>query len=167
MADKDLAWSLDVINYLSIKYPIARHLKQQIFELNFGHNLSRIKTTFTIWSARHLTLLGKITIIKSLVIPTLTCKLSLLSIEIPKKFNQELNKTLFHFIWGSNWERISRLKLGRSLGDDGANMLNIDSYFLALRLKWVNSIFTHGNNTACKEVENLFFTNYDYVAALV
>ena len=43
---------------------------------------------------------------------------------------------------GSNWERISRLKLCRSLGDGGANMLNSESYLLALRLKWVNKIFT-------------------------
>ena len=46
-------------------------------------------------------------------------------------------------------------------------MLNIDSYLLALRLKWVNSIFTDGKNTAWKKIENLFFANYDYVAALV
>ena len=138
MADKDLARYPHVINYLNIKYPIAGHLQQQIFELNFGSNLSTIKTTINIWSARHLTLLGKITIIKSLVIPILTCKLSLLSIAISKQFIQELNKTLFHFIWGSNWERISRLKLCRSLGDGGANLLNIDSYLLALRFKWVS-----------------------------
>ena len=99
MADKDLAWSPDVINYLSIKYPISEDLQQQIFELNFGYNLSRIETTINIWSARHLTFLGKTTIIKRLVIPILTGKLSRLSIEIPKQFIQELNKTLFHFIW--------------------------------------------------------------------
>ena len=127
MANKGLSWSLDIIHYLGIKYPIAEHLQQQIFELNFGNNLAKIKTIINIWSARHLTLLGKITIIKSLVIPILTLltrKLSLLLIEISKKFIQELNKTLFHFVWGSKWERVSRLKLCRSLLDGGANMLN-------------------------------------------
>ena len=86
MVDKGLAWSPDVINYLGIKYPIAGHLQHQIFELNFGNNLARIKTIINIWSARHLTLLGKIIIIKSLVIPILTYKLSQFQIEIPKNF---------------------------------------------------------------------------------
>ena len=50
IADKDRAWSPDVINYLRIKYLIAGHLQQQqqIFELNFGNNLVRIKTIINI-----------------------------------------------------------------------------------------------------------------------
>ena len=104
MADKGLAWFPDVINYLGIKYSIAGHLQHQIIVLSFGNNLAKIKTIINTWSARHLTLLGKITVIKSLVIPILTNKLSFLPIEIPKKFIQELNKTLFHFMRGSKWE---------------------------------------------------------------
>ena len=46
-------------------------------------------------------------------------------------------------------------------------MLNIESYLLALRLKWVNKIFTDDNNTAWKKIENPFFANYNYVATLV
>ena len=46
-------------------------------------------------------------------------------------------------------------------------MLNIDLYLSALRLKWVNKIFTDDNNTVWKKIENPIFANYNYVAALV
>ena len=61
--------------------------------------------------SRSLTLLGKITVLKNLIIPKIIYKVSHLPIFLPDNFVNELNQILFRFIWGSKWEKISRLKL--------------------------------------------------------
>ena len=47
---------------------------------------------------------GRITIIKSLIVSILIYKVSLVPCKIPKKIIQEVNRTIFQFIWGSRNE---------------------------------------------------------------
>ena len=96
-----------------------------------------MRSILNVWSSRSLSLLGKITIIKSLVVPILIYKVSLVPCEIPKKFIQEVNKTIFQFILGSKWERVARSKLCNDIKNGGANMIDIETYIIALQLNWM------------------------------
>ena len=102
---------------------------------NFGTTIDEVKTILNIWSSRSLTLLGKTAVLKNLIIPKIIYKVSYLPIFLPDSFVNELNQILFRFIWGSKWEKISRLKLYCNIKEGGANMIDIKCHMLSIKLK--------------------------------
>ena len=68
-----------------------------------------------------------------MAIPILIYKVSLVPCEIPKKYVQEVNITVFRLIWGSKWERVVRSKLCNDIQNSGANMIDMKTYILALQ----------------------------------
>ena len=45
------------------------------------------------------------------------------------------------FIWGSNWERVSRNKLCNNIEFVGAKMMHLESYLIALNAKSLSFLF--------------------------
>ena len=90
---------------------------------------------------RGLTLLGKVTILKSRILTTLYYKLSIWPIEIHPPFVKHLNALIYGFIWGSKWERISRLNLACSEEMGGAKMLHLPFFVLASHWKHLQQFF--------------------------
>ena len=162
--NKGLTWPVDIVTYLGITIPVGKE-KKNIFELNFANTVNKIRSILNVWSSRSLSLLDKITIIKSLVIPILIYKVSLVPCEIPKKFIQEVNKTIFQFIWGSKWERVARSKLCNDIKNGGANTIDIEPYIIALRLNWMIKFLDDACNSSWKEIER-FFSLVDVTLAL-
>ena len=70
-----------------------------------------MKAILNIWSSRSLTLLGKITVLKKLIIPRIIYEVSHLPIFLPVSFVNELNQILFRFTWGSKWEKNFQIKI--------------------------------------------------------
>ena len=58
-----------------------------------------MKNILSLWSSRNLTLMGKITIVKSLIILLMIYKASMLPLIIPKTFITKINELIFKFIW--------------------------------------------------------------------
>ena len=104
-----------------------------------------------------MTLLGKITVLKTLIIPKLIHKASYLPIQlpVPKKFVKQLNRVLFTFIWGSKWEKIGRSQLCCSIEEGGAKMIDVKQYLTAMKLKWTFRIFNENFVADWKTIENI------------
>ena len=64
-------------------------------EKNFLENMDKIKKLLNLWSNRGLSLYGKVTVIKSLVIPKLVYICSLLP--VADEFVKELNRLVLNF----------------------------------------------------------------------
>ena len=64
---------------------------------NFIENLDSVKKLINIWSARGLSLYGKVTIIKSLIVPKFVYVSSLLTTTMG--VIQEPNRLIFKFLW--------------------------------------------------------------------
>ena len=64
---------------------------------NFREKLDKIKKLINIWSSRGLSLYGKVTIIKSLLIPKVVYISSLLP--TPENIIKELNHLVYNFLW--------------------------------------------------------------------
>ena len=101
-----LKWAKESFKYLGVKIAVPGS-NLDLFQINFSDSLSRIKRILNMWSRRGLTLLGKVTIIKTLIIPTLLFKLSVLPIDVPNAFTTSLNRSLFTFLWGWKWEKLA------------------------------------------------------------
>ena len=130
---------------------------KKLVELNLVPLLNKMKNILSLWSSRNLTLMGKITIVKSLIIPRMIYKASILPLIIPKTLITKINKLLFKFIWGSNWERVSRNILCNNIESGGAKMLHLESYLTALHVKSSALLFDETYCSQWKFIENLFF----------
>ena len=56
-----------------------------------------IQGTLNSWKGRGFTLIGKIQIVKSFIIPKFLSKVALIS--VPEDHVREINKLIYHFVW--------------------------------------------------------------------
>ena len=117
-------------------------------EENYESKLTRIKNIIASWRQRHISLIGKIIIIKTLLLPILTHVLTALP-EPPNEFMKRLKASLFQFLWNGKVDRIKRSSLYKPVLEGGMNMVDIDTYNRALKASWIRREIT-GNHDWCQ-----------------
>jgi len=77
--------------------------------------LDSVKKLINIWSSRGLSVYGKVTIIKSFLIPKFVYVCSVLS--TPKELVKELNQLLFKFLWNGT-DKVTRVSAINKYGKE-------------------------------------------------
>ena len=115
----------------------------KMLTLNFSERISNMKAKIKYWKGRNLTPLGKITIIKSLLLPSFNHLL--LSLPNPEdKTLKEMNEILYNFIWeGTN--RIKKTVICQEYSDGGLKMINIEDFITALKTTWVRKLIINNS----------------------
>ena len=72
---------------------------EEILSLNVEHRIKNMNTITNIWRARNLSLKGKVTIIKTILIPQIHFLFSM--IFIPEQILNKIYKLLLDFLWNS------------------------------------------------------------------
>ena len=104
--------------------------------------MDSVKKLINIWSSRGLSIYGKVTIIKSLIIPKFVYISSLLT--VLKEIVKELNRMIFKFWWkGTN--KVTRLSTINEYENGGLKMIDLESMIKSLRLTWMKRIFQCNN----------------------
>ena len=139
--DINVSWSKEPFNILGIIFTAdLRHME----DLNYKDKLQKIKKDINIWSKRNLTPLGKITVVKSILLPKLTHLFT--SLPRPKSDIVDLlQNMLYKFIWSNKRDRISRKTMIQDYKAGGCRMTDIDSFIKSLKLTWIRRI----NNSEC------------------
>ena len=102
-----LNWPQHTVNYVGATISIKPFKdKFELLRLNLNSYCNKLAPKLNLRKTRGLTLLGKITILKSLILLKLYHKLSLLPTEIFPSFLKGLTALLCGFIWGSEWNAI-------------------------------------------------------------
>ena len=153
-----LSWPTLVVKYLGVNIPLNKFDELSLFEENFASTIHNLQSILNLWLVRGLTLLGKITVLKTLVFPKLINKASYLIIKLPEKFVEQLNRILFTFIWGSKWDKIGRSQLCCSIEEGGAKMIDVKQYLTALKFKWIFKIFNENFVADWKTIGNICLT---------
>ena len=91
---------------------------------NFEFIFKSIKDTLNMWKWRGLTLLGRIRIIKSFVIPKIFSKTTVIA--VTDDFIKEISSLIYSFIWKGN-DKIKRAALIDDIENGGLRMLDIQS----------------------------------------
>ena len=115
---------------------------ESIIELNYESKIIEIEKLMKIWSIRKLTILGRITVLKGLVIP----KLTHLFIALPNPSQtllKYLNTVFFKFIWHCGTEKLARSLITQNYKDGGVKMINVNNYITALKNAWIRRMFTN------------------------
>ena len=106
----------------------------------FSEKMERVKNILSSWSARRLTLLGKITIIKALAVSQIVHVLT--SLPTHQGALKEIDTLLCDFLWESKGDKLKRTQMINDYDKGGLKMIDIQSFNKLLNKKWVNGNFS-------------------------
>ena len=138
-----------------------------VFSSQLQRTLEKIRVQLNLWKARHLSLIGKIQIVKTFAFSQLLYLASLS--KIPDYYIKEVNKLVFGFIWNGP-DRIKREILVKQYEDGGLKMICSKSLLQVQKVKWIQRVFTSNSKgwkiillTLLQNVggDFIFHCNYD------
>ena len=97
---------VDKMKILGITIP-TNGKYEDLIKLNCDEKKVKIKNIIQSWSKRSLTLFGKVTIIKSLIVPHLTYLLSVLP-NPGQNYLKDIDSLIFNFLWDNKPPKIKR-----------------------------------------------------------
>ena len=111
-----------------------------MMDKNYHPRLANIEKLLNSYAKRKISLVGKITVIKSLAIPKLVYPMSVL----PKPSEEILNllhKLFRKFIWGTSKPRMTLSQLEQDFVEGGLKLTNLFCLNDALKLAWIKRTF--------------------------
>ena len=112
-------------------------------KINFDQHILKLQKVLTHWSPRHLSIVGRITIVKNLALSKLIYVSSVL--DVPDNYIKEASKSIFSFIWNFKPDKVKRGTLVAPISKGGLNMVNFHDVERSLKAAWVRRIC----NAAC------------------
>ena len=135
--DLNLIWT-DTFTSLGIDYDV-NHL-DKITELNIEPKISEIDKLIGIWQSRNLTLIGKITLIKSLFISKFIH--ILLSLPSPQdNLFDKIDSLFIKFLWNGKPAKFSKKILEKQIADGGLQYPNIKYIDATMKLSWFKRLY--------------------------
>ena len=153
MPHLNIVWNPDRFKILGVWF--TQNLEDCV-NINYDENFLEIKTFFKIWLQRNITPLGRVAVLKSLVLSKLI-HLWILLPDPPDHFVKNLQKMCFQFVWGGKQDRISRKSVTKSVKNGGLNVPDIQKYIFALKLMWIRKLFTTTHKWKTIAVSNFPF----------
>jgi hypothetical protein len=98
--------------------------------------LEKMKKLLNDWSLRNISLLGTITVIKTLALPILVQCFTVLP-DPPDHIIKSLQNIFYTFIWNGKTDNIKRSTLICDYSNGGLKMPHIQSFIHALKVSWI------------------------------
>ena len=153
----DLTWTQEPFTFLGIKFSVDL---ENMIELNFDAKVNDIKKMIQSWNRRYLSTAGKITVVKSILLPKLT-HLFIALPNPPENWIKELERIFFHFIWKSKKDRVARKTLIQDYSRGGLRMICLSSFIKGLKMTWIRRILTCNEDVAWKKIRiDMLPTNF-------
>ena len=140
----NLNWSQEPFIFLGITFSVDL---DNIIALNFENKINEIERMIKSWSRRMLSTAGKITVVKSILLP----KLTHLFISLPNpsdKQIKDLENLFYKFIWNNKVDKIARKNLIQDFNKGGLRMICVRSFIESLKITWIRRIINVPKNTS-------------------
>lgn len=108
---------------------------------NWKARIEKIERILERWKKRNLTIFGKITVLKSLIMSTLIHNFSLL--ETPESIIHDLEKIMYEFVWDKR-DRIKRNTVILPENKGGISMIDVLSKIKSIKASWVKRLKSEG-----------------------
>ena len=127
--EKNLKWVKDKVKVLGVWFSTDPKVTM---ETNYSDRLTKVNECLGSWEYRRLSLLGKITVLKSLIVSKLVYILS----PLPTNYRvlKELSKSFFHFLWSGKGEKVKRNVMIGDYSDGSLKMIDLESFNKASNL---------------------------------
>jgi hypothetical protein len=113
-------------------------------QYNIQEKLVKVENLINMWRSRNLTIKGKITLLKSKVIPLFLYTASVFY--IPQDAIDTLDKLLYSFIWPSGKHHVKKDVLIQNIDDGGLAMPHIESIIKGMKLTWIKRFLQSDRN---------------------
>ena len=136
-----LVWSHEPITTLGITItndPVVN------IEKNFKSRLKVMRDILNIWLARNLSLKGKITVLKSLVLPKLLYVSS--NMPVPMEVIKEADRLINNFLWDHKKSKIKKNVMIQSIDHGGLRAPDFFSMVKASRVAWVKRLLSQSKS---------------------
>ena len=111
---------------------------------NFVSKMAEIERVLNMYKPRNLSLIGKITVVKTLAIPKLIHALQTLP-SPPEEINNKIKNIIRKFLWNNKRAKISLEQLYKAIDDGGLALTDLKLLCLSLKVGWVKRlIMTEG-----------------------
>ena len=107
-------------------------------ELNLTQSLDRCLKCLDIWSRRHLSIIGRITVIKSFALPKLLYAMT--NLPISEAYVKAVNKMFYKFLWEGKPDKVKRTTIEKEYHKGGLKMINIEHMIKATKALWVKRL---------------------------
>ena len=118
--EKDFKWVKNKVKALGVW--LSTNPKTTI-EANYNEKLTKVRNSLSCWELCHLSLLGKITVLKSLIASQLVYILS--PLQTNHKVIGEINNIFFNFLWDGKGDKIKRNIMISNYENGGLKMIDI------------------------------------------
>ena len=116
-----------------------------ISKMNFEKVLLKAKAELISWKYRILSPIGKIAVLKTLILPKFIHLFS--AIPTPNYILNEINKMFYNYIWNGKPDKMSRKTLSINYNKGGLKMINIFNFEKSMKLKWIKYIIFQTGHT--------------------
>ena len=131
-----LDWNNRKFDLLGIKFCTDLH---EMIDLNYKTKLDEIKKIIIQWNSRSLTPFGRLTVIKTLLIPKVNHLILALpnpSEEVIKSFENDL----YNFLWKSKIHKVKKKVIIQDYRKGGIKMVDYKKFITALKSTWIRRI---------------------------
>ena len=148
--ERGLTWRSRTFKALGVTFSLQT---KSLYELNYPMKLKKIEQVMNCWKQRSLSLIGKIAVVKSLLLPQLLYLFSVLCIDVPKSFFKKLDKLLYKFIWNNGNDRVKRVLLCDLYEEGGLKMIDPSAFAKSQKIVWVKNILDDKYVSSWKYIE--------------
>ena len=150
--NRNLSWGETSFKLLGINFDVDL---EKIVKINYSERIVQIKNTLNQWSKRNLTVIGRITVIKTLVLPIVNH----LIISLPNPSDdiiKRINELIYSYIWNSPIHRVKKDILIKDYLEGGLKMLDLNMFITALKSTWIRRLLQRDSKW-----QNIFMSNID------
>lgn len=128
--------------------------KSQLFKDNFLPIVKEFRNDVKQWHDLRINLIGRINIIKTMWLPKFLFKFQTIPIIPPKSFFKEVNSIISSFIWSNKACRLKRKLLQYPRTEGCLNLPNLELYYTATQLFYIDRIINNTNEDPWIYIEN-------------
>ena len=148
--DKRFIWSSEQAKTLGMVFHNnntndKNYNTKNIFKSNLIPKVEAFCNCLKQWQHRKLTLLGKITVIKSFAFPKLIYPLTVLP-NPPEDQLKVINTSMFEFLWNKKPDKIKRKTIVQNLENGGLKMIDTNKFLKSLKSNWVKRLLDNTND---------------------
>ena len=116
----------------------------EIIYKNHLDKLEELEKTLNQWKCRKLTLLGKNTVIKTLIVPKINYLVA--SLITPEWFVNRVQELIFDFLWDGKPPKIKNNVITNTFENGGIQLPNIELLVKAQKVNWIKRILENSNS---------------------
>ena len=127
---------------------------EDLTTINIVSKLPTIEKEVLQWNRRHLSLIGKITVVKALLLS----KLVHIFMALPnpsKNVIEQIEKVFFKFIWNNKNDRVKRKKMVQRQELDGLNMMYLHGFIKSMKISWMERLYKSDHSWVLVAQQNI------------